>query len=147
MVEFWDGSGISWATCKQSAPRSRQITTPAPHHSIFTGRTVFLAPNQQCQGTFKSRESSIFVRSVCSKLLLNSRARLHAAVAALSSPQPSLVRYVRIVLLDIKGEIRNVSQSSHQQCTTDDHHTISCICVLPALPFGIRLDKSDGHSY
>ena len=26
-------SGISWATCK-STPRSRQITTPAPHHSV-----------------------------------------------------------------------------------------------------------------
>ena len=28
------GSGISWAMCK-SAPRSRQITMPAPHHSVF----------------------------------------------------------------------------------------------------------------
>jgi len=28
------GSGISWAICK-SAPCSRQITTPAPHHSSF----------------------------------------------------------------------------------------------------------------
>ena len=28
------GSGISWDICK-SAPRSRQITTPAPHHSVF----------------------------------------------------------------------------------------------------------------
>ena len=28
------GSGISWAVCK-SAPCSRQITTPAPHHSVF----------------------------------------------------------------------------------------------------------------
>ena len=28
------GSGISWAICK-CAPRSRQITTPAPHHSSF----------------------------------------------------------------------------------------------------------------
>jgi len=28
------GSGISWAICK-SAPRPRQITTPAPHHSVF----------------------------------------------------------------------------------------------------------------
>jgi len=27
------GSGISWAICK-SAPRSRQITMPAPHHSV-----------------------------------------------------------------------------------------------------------------
>ena len=28
------GSGISWAICK-SAHRSRQITMPAPHHSVF----------------------------------------------------------------------------------------------------------------
>ena len=32
--ETVSGSGISWATCT-SAPRSRQITTPAPHHSVF----------------------------------------------------------------------------------------------------------------
>ena len=32
--ETVSGSGISWAICK-SAPRSRQITTPVPHHSIF----------------------------------------------------------------------------------------------------------------
>ena len=28
MMGFWDGSGISWTICKQSAPRSRQINTP-----------------------------------------------------------------------------------------------------------------------
>jgi len=28
------GSGISWALCKY-APRPIQITTPAPHHSVF----------------------------------------------------------------------------------------------------------------
>ena len=28
-------SGISWTICKQSAPRSRQRTTPTPHHSIL----------------------------------------------------------------------------------------------------------------
>ena len=27
-----------------SAPRSRQITTPSPHHSVFTGRMPFLQP-------------------------------------------------------------------------------------------------------
>ena len=32
--ETVSGSGISWAISK-SAPRSRQITTPAPHHSVF----------------------------------------------------------------------------------------------------------------
>jgi len=38
------GSEIRWAICK-SAPCSRQITTPAPH------RSVFLPPNQQRQST------------------------------------------------------------------------------------------------
>jgi len=44
------GSGISWAICK-SAPHPRQITTPAPHHSVFTGWMPFLPPNQQHQST------------------------------------------------------------------------------------------------
>jgi len=48
---FGDGSGISWTIYKQSAPPSRQITTPAPHHSIFMGRMHFLTPNQQCHST------------------------------------------------------------------------------------------------
>jgi len=44
-------SGISWTICKQSAPCCRQITTPTPHHSIFTGWMLFLMPNQQCYNT------------------------------------------------------------------------------------------------
>jgi len=32
--EIVSGNGISWAICK-SAPRSRQITTPTSHHSVF----------------------------------------------------------------------------------------------------------------
>jgi len=48
--ETVSGSGISWAICK-SAHRSRRITTPAPHHSVFTGWMPFLPPNQQCQST------------------------------------------------------------------------------------------------
>jgi len=32
--ETVSGSGISWTICK-SASRSRQITMPAPHHSVF----------------------------------------------------------------------------------------------------------------
>ena len=56
---FEDGSGISWTICKQCAPCSWQITTPAPHHSIFTGRMLFLMPNQQCQST---KDSSLKAR-------------------------------------------------------------------------------------
>ena len=44
------GDGISWAICN-SASRSRQTTTPAPYHSVFTGRMPFLPPNQQRQST------------------------------------------------------------------------------------------------
>ena len=33
-LETVSGNGIGWAICK-SAPRSRQITTPAPHYSSF----------------------------------------------------------------------------------------------------------------
>ena len=31
---FTEASGICWTICK-SAPRSNQITTPVPHHSVF----------------------------------------------------------------------------------------------------------------
>ena len=48
--ETVSGRDISCAICK-SAPRSRQITTPSPHHSVFTGRMPFLPPNQQRQST------------------------------------------------------------------------------------------------
>jgi len=46
-------SAISWTICKQSC--SRQITTPTPHHSVFTGRVLFLMPYQQFQSTKKSK--------------------------------------------------------------------------------------------
>ena len=45
-LDFWSkrqwvaGSGISWAVCK-SAPRCRQITMPAPHHSVCYGLDAF----------------------------------------------------------------------------------------------------------
>ena len=44
------GNGISWAICK-SAPRCRQITTPAHTTQFFTRRMPFLPPNQQRQST------------------------------------------------------------------------------------------------
>jgi len=53
MTGFGASIGISWTMIlfKQSAPRSRQITTPTPHHSMITGGVLFLTPNQQCQST------------------------------------------------------------------------------------------------
>jgi len=66
---FWDGSGISWTICKQSAPRSRQTTTPIPHHSIFTGRMLFLTPNQQRQSTEGLQSAESTTRNVDEKVV------------------------------------------------------------------------------
>ena len=54
-LDFTEARDSEWqwhqlGMCK-SAPRSRQITMPAPHHSVFTGRMPFLPPNQQRQST------------------------------------------------------------------------------------------------
>ena len=51
MMGCRDGSVISWTICKQSAPHSRQVTTPTTRCSIFTGWMLFVTPNQQCQST------------------------------------------------------------------------------------------------
>ena len=60
--ETVSGSGISWAICK-SAPRVRQITTPAPHHSVFlqagcpsaTQQTRQSTEGKQCNNANKDR--------------------------------------------------------------------------------------------
>ena len=76
--ETVSGSGISWAICK-SAPRSRQITMPAPHRSIFIGRMPFLSPNQQCQRylsipclrSIRTRLQAGFLSEGCTRLSTN----------------------------------------------------------------------------
>jgi len=67
MMGFWDGNGISWTICKQSAPNSRQITTPtvpAPHHSVFTEQMLFLTPSQQCQSTAGTKALQALVHEI-----------------------------------------------------------------------------------
>ena len=48
--ETVSGSGISWAVCK-SAPYCRQITTPAPHHSVFYRPDVIITTVITLMGT------------------------------------------------------------------------------------------------
>ena len=52
-LDFTEASDSEWQWHQvgKSAPHSRQTTTPAPHHSVFTGQMPFLLPNQQCQST------------------------------------------------------------------------------------------------
>jgi len=54
-LDFTEARDSEWqwhqlGMCK-SAPRSRQITTPAPTAQFFTGRMPFLPPNQHRQST------------------------------------------------------------------------------------------------
>ena len=59
---------------KQSAPHPRLITTPTPQHSIFTGRMLFLAPNQQHQGTEGNDKSGNIVYLMSVLMAVISRA-------------------------------------------------------------------------
>jgi len=40
-----DPGGMQGLSRPRCAPHSRQIATPSPHHSIFTGRMPFLTPS------------------------------------------------------------------------------------------------------
>jgi len=48
--ETVSGDGISWAVGIY-LHLAADITTPAPHHTVFTGRMPCLTPNQQRQST------------------------------------------------------------------------------------------------
>jgi len=48
--EIVSGSGISWAICK-SAPRPRQTTMPASHHSVFYRPDALPATQPTAQST------------------------------------------------------------------------------------------------
>ena len=68
--ETMSGKGIHWAICK-SAPRSRQITTPASHHSVFYRPDALPAANQQRQSTKgKSTEGNCCIWSLITFALI-----------------------------------------------------------------------------
>ena len=68
--EAVSGSGISWAICK-SAPRSRQITTPAPHHSVFYRPDAL--PATQSTASKHWRQKTIYIHKAL-KSKMESRA-------------------------------------------------------------------------
>ena len=78
----------SWAICK-SAPHSRKITTPAPHHSVFYRLDALLLPNQQHQSTKGSLKLQLKINAVMTTITLL------VVVSILSSLSPSSVRNSR----------------------------------------------------
>jgi len=101
-MEFWDGSGISWTIYKHFAPRSRQIATPTPHHSIFTGQTLFmsqeehLAHNPDAQPTVSKhwRHERIYTKTnltaICLTVHLHDMTTKHMATSVKLSTAKSM---------------------------------------------------------
>ena len=58
------GSGISWVICK-SAHRSRQITTPAPHHSVFYRPNVLPAAQPTAPKHGRPKTTKILLQHQC----------------------------------------------------------------------------------
>ena len=62
-------------TCKSFAPFSRQITMPAPHHSLFTGQMPFLMP-KKCQSTEDKNIRKTNINIMCAMI------NLHKAISS-----------------------------------------------------------------
>ena len=76
-------SGISWTICKQSALRSRQITTQTPHHSNFSqAGCSSWCHNQQCQSTEATDMYSWVNLTQCTMQWRHSNNDIIAATAA-----------------------------------------------------------------
>ena len=65
--ETVSGCGISWAICKYAA-RSRQITTPAPHHSVFLqAGCPSCRPTNSVKALKATQRVPIWKRHLCTK--------------------------------------------------------------------------------
>jgi len=62
--ETMSGSGISW-TVSKSAPRSRQITMPAPHHSVFYRPDALLAAQPTASKYWRHKPEGIYSTLLC----------------------------------------------------------------------------------
>ena len=88
----WRGcSGISWTIYKLFAPRSRQITMPVPHHSVFTGRMPFLQPKQQRQSTEMKAKCRQAAKEIWHKAALPPHVDRSIAFARLCQSTPHLI--------------------------------------------------------
>ena len=73
--ETVSGSGISWAICK-SAPSSRQITMPVPHHSVFYRPDAL--PATQPTASKHWRQKGNIVRTALCSVVYDSCAQRYA---------------------------------------------------------------------
>ena len=120
--ETLSGSGISWTICK-SVPSSRQITTPAPHRSVFLQADTLPAAqptvskhwmHQTAQKNRSKIELEHYSRRSCSKLCarwVNSPDTLRRVINKLDRRRVLLTTWSTC-----RGEIsvQNLGQSSRR---------------------------------
>jgi len=89
------GSGIRWAISKY-APRLRQITMPAPRHSIFTGRMLFLLPNNTHTTIFYKHFTALWTLSRTNRVsrYQKKHSPTHIYCDYQSSHQSSLIHFL-----------------------------------------------------
>ena len=72
-MHYWDAVASAGPCSKKPVRHPRQITTRTPHHLLFTGRMLFLMPNQLCQalkaGSFNVHTKAS--RSQCNSTMWN----------------------------------------------------------------------------
>ena len=83
------GRGISWAVCK-SAPRSRQITTPVLHHSVFYRMdalpTTQPTASKHWRHTMYAYVKEIFLQRQTKRWLIHSTVYVHRSKTNLKIP-------------------------------------------------------------
>jgi len=108
MMGFWDGSGISWTICRQSAPCSRQITTHHTHPfngplsgTTWVSRYQKGKTNLDFTGTRDSewQWNQLDHMQVCTLLQTDNHASTHHSVFyrpdALPAAQPTVSKHWR----------------------------------------------------
>jgi len=130
------GSGISQTICK-SAPRSRQMTTPASLHSVFTGRMPFLRPTN-CVKALKAWLLNLYhynimtgKHSVVCFLGIFSPWKLHPPMM---QPLVSILWPLVIINSVIPGFFLLSNSCYYHLCTTFRVH-VSCTAHFNQLPY------------
>jgi len=140
--ETVSGSGISWAMCK-SAPRSRQITMPAPHRSVFYRPDAL--PATQPTASKHWRQLSLDVLSA------NTREQSHFAYSILSFANVNMGNDISVA--------NPAANSNYRQCTkckekphVNVHYTIIKLiynvcwhCNIAPFPTGSAFDNDERH--
>ena len=140
--ETVSGSGISWGICK-SAPRSRQTTMPAPHHSSFLqAGCPSCRPANSVKALKEHNNLIIYVNchtintvaytSLCSATAQPENVALPTAFAQRCCSNPSIYpaacsgNAARLLLWAHAGTDRQTKRRTERQTDTVPFHRPSC---------------------